>query len=85
VVQQLTNRLLELQSGNRNKAREYKQQGKDRYDGEPEVIEGAGQKVDHERTYQMGASTNLMIQKQTAKLNIAAAIVKPTWSCMRAS
>jgi hypothetical protein len=26
-----------------------------------------------------------MIQKQTAKLNIAAAIVKPTWSCMEAS
>ena len=35
-------------------------------------------------TYQRGASTNLMIQKQTAKLNIAAAIVKPIWLRMKA-
>jgi len=36
-------------------------------------------------TYQMGACMNLMIQKQTAKLNIAAEIVKPTCLRMRAS
>jgi hypothetical protein len=35
--------------------------------------------------YQMGASMNLMIQKQTAKLNIAAVIVKPIWLRMGAS
>ena len=35
--------------------------------------------------YQRGACMNLMIQKQTAKLNIAAAIVKPTCLRMRAS
>ena len=36
-------------------------------------------------TYQMGACMILMVQKQTAKKNIAAAIVKPTCLRMEAS